>query len=156
MHRTCVLNGADMVGATWNCCRLGAFCVHHTTTHNVTSCEATCVMYMRVLNPGSFNHESDTVTTEFSPLPVRACVCVCMCACARACVCVRAWVRARARVCVCVIPMSRSVITICLYAWLNATVALVYFVLVANIVNNYNCKPLWALMRKDALQIVFD
>ena len=22
-----------MAGATWNCCRLGAFCVHQTTTH---------------------------------------------------------------------------------------------------------------------------
>ena len=29
--------------ATWNCCHLGAFCVHHTTLHHVTSCKATCV-----------------------------------------------------------------------------------------------------------------
>ena len=24
---------AGMAGATWNCCHLGAFCVHHTTMH---------------------------------------------------------------------------------------------------------------------------
>ena len=29
-----------MAGATWNCCRLGAFCVHHTTMHHVTSLHA--------------------------------------------------------------------------------------------------------------------
>ena len=34
---------ADMAGATWNCCHLSAFCVHHTTTHHVTSCKATYV-----------------------------------------------------------------------------------------------------------------
>ena len=28
---------ADMAGATWNCCRLGAFCVHHTTMHSCYS-----------------------------------------------------------------------------------------------------------------------
>ena len=32
-----------MAGATWNCCRLGAFCVHLTTMHHVTSCKATYV-----------------------------------------------------------------------------------------------------------------
>ena len=32
-----------MAGATWNCCHLGAFCVHHTTMHHVTSCKATYV-----------------------------------------------------------------------------------------------------------------
>ena len=32
---------AGMAGATWNCSRLGAFCVHHTTMHHVTSCKAT-------------------------------------------------------------------------------------------------------------------
>ena len=31
-----------MAGATSNCCRLGAFCVHHTAMHHVTSCTATC------------------------------------------------------------------------------------------------------------------
>ena len=30
-----------MAGATWNCYHLGAFCVHHTTMHHVTSCKAT-------------------------------------------------------------------------------------------------------------------
>ena len=39
---------ADMAGATWNCCRLGAFCVLHTTMHHVTSCKATYVRCMRV------------------------------------------------------------------------------------------------------------
>ena len=28
-----------MAGATWNCCRLGAFCLHHSTMHYVTSCK---------------------------------------------------------------------------------------------------------------------
>ena len=32
---------AGMAGATWNCCHLGTFCVHHTTMHHVTSCKAT-------------------------------------------------------------------------------------------------------------------
>ena len=35
-------------GATWNCCHLGAFCVHHTTMHHATSCKATYVRCMRV------------------------------------------------------------------------------------------------------------
>ena len=33
-HPNCVLRalfGCYMAGATWNCCRLGAFCAHHTT-----------------------------------------------------------------------------------------------------------------------------
>ena len=29
-----------MAGATWNCCRLGAFCVHHTTMRHVTPSKA--------------------------------------------------------------------------------------------------------------------
>ena len=29
-----------MAGATLNCCHLGAFCVHHTTMHNITSLHA--------------------------------------------------------------------------------------------------------------------
>ena len=29
-----------MAGATWTCCHLGAFCVHHATMHHVTSCES--------------------------------------------------------------------------------------------------------------------
>ena len=37
----------DMAGVTWNCCRLGAFCVHHTTTHNASSCKATYIRCMR-------------------------------------------------------------------------------------------------------------
>ena len=37
-----------MACATWNCCHLGAFCVHHTTMHHVTSCKATYVRCMRV------------------------------------------------------------------------------------------------------------
>ena len=37
---------AGMVGATWNCCCLSAFCVHHTTMHHVTSCKATYVRCM--------------------------------------------------------------------------------------------------------------
>ena len=47
IHRSGVpsaLFGCYMAGATQNCCRLGAFCVHHTTGHapsHVTSCEAT-------------------------------------------------------------------------------------------------------------------
>ena len=40
---------AGMAGATRICCRLGAFCVHHTTVHHVTSCKATYVRCMRVL-----------------------------------------------------------------------------------------------------------
>ena len=32
-----------MAGATWNCCHLGTFCVHHTTMHHVTSCKATYI-----------------------------------------------------------------------------------------------------------------
>ena len=28
---------ADMAGATWNCCCLGTFCVHHTTMHSCYS-----------------------------------------------------------------------------------------------------------------------
>ena len=39
---------AGMAGATWNCCRLGAFCVHHTTMHYVTSCKATYVRCVRI------------------------------------------------------------------------------------------------------------
>ena len=31
--------GTGMAGATWNCCHLGGFCVHHTTMHCVTSCK---------------------------------------------------------------------------------------------------------------------
>ena len=38
----------DMVGASWNCCCLRAFCVHHTTRHHVTSCKATYVKCMCV------------------------------------------------------------------------------------------------------------
>ena len=33
---------SGMAGATWNCCHLGAFCVHHTTMHHVTSCVFSC------------------------------------------------------------------------------------------------------------------
>ena len=43
IHRSGVLNNADMAGATWNCCLLGAFSVQHTTMHHVTSCKATYV-----------------------------------------------------------------------------------------------------------------
>ena len=39
---------AGMAGATRNCCHLGAFCVHHTTMHHVTSCKDTYVRCMRV------------------------------------------------------------------------------------------------------------
>ena len=39
---------AGMAGATWNCCCLGMFCVHHTTMHHVTSCKATHVRCMHV------------------------------------------------------------------------------------------------------------
>ena len=38
-----------MAGATWNCCHLGAFCVHHTTMHLVTSCKATYVRCIQCL-----------------------------------------------------------------------------------------------------------
>ena len=31
---------ADMAVGTWNCCHLGAFCVHPTTIHHVTSLHA--------------------------------------------------------------------------------------------------------------------
>ena len=31
------LFGSYMAGATRNCCRLGAFCVHHTNVHHITS-----------------------------------------------------------------------------------------------------------------------
>ena len=27
-------DSAGMAGVTWNCCHLGAFCVHHTTVHS--------------------------------------------------------------------------------------------------------------------------
>ena len=40
IHRSSVL----MAGATWNCCRLGAFCVHYTTMYHVTSCKAGCML----------------------------------------------------------------------------------------------------------------
>ena len=40
--------GMAAYGSTWNCCCLGAFCVHHTTVHRVTSCKATYVGYMSV------------------------------------------------------------------------------------------------------------
>ena len=43
IHHSGVLNGTDMAGATWNCCCLGVFCVHHTTMHHVTSCKNTYV-----------------------------------------------------------------------------------------------------------------
>ena len=39
---------AGMAGATRKCCHIGAFCVHHTTMHHVTSCKATYVRCMRV------------------------------------------------------------------------------------------------------------
>ena len=54
-----------MAGATWNCCCLCAFCVHHITMHNVTSCKATYVICMFSCNlppvlsakwPGSFTY----------------------------------------------------------------------------------------------------
>ena len=32
---------AGIADATWNCCHLGAFCVHHTTMHHVTLCSWT-------------------------------------------------------------------------------------------------------------------
>ena len=34
-----------MAGATWNCCHLRAFCVHHTIMHHVTSLHANPHMY---------------------------------------------------------------------------------------------------------------
>ena len=34
------LFGCDMAGATWNCCRLGAFCAHQATIHQITSLHA--------------------------------------------------------------------------------------------------------------------
>ena len=34
------LFGCYVAGATSNCCRLGAFCVHHTTMHHVTPIHA--------------------------------------------------------------------------------------------------------------------
>jgi len=37
------LFGCYMAGATWNCCTLGAFCVHHTA---ITSCKTTYVYRM--------------------------------------------------------------------------------------------------------------
>ena len=40
-----------MAGATRICCHLGAFCVHRTTMHRVTSCKATCDTVLSVL-PG--------------------------------------------------------------------------------------------------------
>ena len=43
----CTYSGG-MAGATWNCCHIGAFCVHHTTMHHVTSCKATCVRCMHI------------------------------------------------------------------------------------------------------------
>ena len=33
----CCTYSTDMAGATWNCCRLGAFCVHHTPCHFMQS-----------------------------------------------------------------------------------------------------------------------
>ena len=54
IHWSGVLNSADMAGATWNCCSLGAFCVRHTTRHHVTSCRTTYVMCMCVeLSPAT-------------------------------------------------------------------------------------------------------
>ena len=70
---------ADMAGAKWNCCCLGAFCVHPTNMHHVTSCGTdteirvnTEIWHWRTkfshrscrdLNPRPFNHESRALTT---------------------------------------------------------------------------------------------
>ena len=35
-----------MAGAIWNYCHLGAFCVHHTAMHHVTSCKATDIRHV--------------------------------------------------------------------------------------------------------------
>ena len=43
-----VLTALAWLGATWNCCHLGPFCVHHTTMHRVTSCKATHVRCMPI------------------------------------------------------------------------------------------------------------
>ena len=37
-----------MAVGTWNCCRLGMFCVHHTTMHYATPCKTTYVRRMRI------------------------------------------------------------------------------------------------------------
>ena len=48
IHQSGVLYSAGMAGATWNCCGLSAFYVHHTTMHHAASCKATCVRCMHV------------------------------------------------------------------------------------------------------------
>ena len=39
IHRSDVLTALTWLVPHENCCRLGAFCVHYTTTHHVTSCK---------------------------------------------------------------------------------------------------------------------
>ena len=84
---------------------------------------------------------------------IGVCACVCVCACVRAsvcvylCVCMRACVRAC--VCVCVRACVRACVCVCvcvcdeqvLSAWLNASVAPVYFVTVN--VTKKRCGLLW-------------
>ena len=53
---------AGMAGATWNCCRLGAFCVHHTTMHHVTSRKATYIRSIR----NKWRPNLDLILTETS------------------------------------------------------------------------------------------
>ena len=39
-----------MADVTWHCCHLGAFWVHHTTMHHVTSCKSTYIRRMHIFN----------------------------------------------------------------------------------------------------------
>ena len=44
----CCTYGAGTAGATWNCCRIGAFCVRYTTVHRATWSKPTYIRCMRV------------------------------------------------------------------------------------------------------------
>jgi len=73
------LFGCYMAGATWNCCRLSALCVHHTTMHYVTSlhakphtqgpCVFSCSLPLALLTewPGSFTCYSGNTGVERIP-----------------------------------------------------------------------------------------
>ena len=48
IHQRGVLTALAWLVPHETCCRLGAFCVHHTAMHHVTSCKATYVKCLRI------------------------------------------------------------------------------------------------------------
>ena len=76
------LFGCYMAGATWNCCHLGTFCVHHTTVHHIiiTSLHAKQheyqIVYMYVC---VHVHVCGCVfLCAYMCVDVHICMCVCM------------------------------------------------------------------------------